>query len=429
MRNGWRRRLLTLGLVMTTLAACAPGSGGGGKDDAGGGPVTLAVWGWRQEDTAAYAKIFKVFEKENPGITVKYVPYKATEYDTILRTGLSGQSGPDVAQLRSYGLLQPLIQANSLVALDGDVPALKDFPASVLDGARGKADEKVYGVPFAIQTLHVIYDKAVFVKHNLAAPTTWGELTALCKKLQSANVIPFASTVKDTWMLPIQQEIFGSSRYGGEDFRKKLVSGQATFTDPNWVASVDTWASTRQFWPPKYTGIGYDDARALFSSGKAAMFPGGIWEVAGFQQANPGAQLGIFAVPPPPGAVVNTPLTPGYVDGSYGVSARSAHRSAALKLVTWMAGREFGQTFSDELKQISAVPGVQPKDPLLAEALAAYQAHPSSYISYAYFGDGTPTGWDLAQKALSDVLLGRKTSAQAATEMQKGIDTWFKPGS
>jgi raffinose/stachyose/melibiose transport system substrate-binding protein len=233
MRNPWRSRILAAGLAMTTLAACSPGSGGSGKDSAGGGHVTLTVWGWRQEDTAGYVKIFKVFEEENPGITVKYAAYKATEYDTILKTGLAGQSGPDVAQLRSYGLLQPLIQANSLVALDGAVPALKDYPVSVLDGARGKADKKIYGVPFAIQTLHVIYDKALFARHNLAPPTTWNELTALCEKLQSANVIPFASTVKDTWMLPIEHEIFGSSRYGGEEFRRKLVSGQARFTDPN----------------------------------------------------------------------------------------------------------------------------------------------------------------------------------------------------
>jgi hypothetical protein len=70
-----------------------------------------------------------------------------------------------------------LIQSKSLVALDGDVPALRDYPASMLDGARGKADKRVNGVPFAIQTLHVIYDKALFAKHSLAAPTTWDEPT------------------------------------------------------------------------------------------------------------------------------------------------------------------------------------------------------------------------------------------------------------
>jgi raffinose/stachyose/melibiose transport system substrate-binding protein len=358
---------------------------------------------------------------------VEYVPYKSTEYDTILRTGLTGDNGPDVAQLRSYGLLQPLVSSGSLIALDDEVEGLQDFSDAVLDGARGVKDGKIYGVPFAIQTLHVIYNKQIFEDHGIEPPTSWADMIDAFETLRDADVIPLASTVADTWMLPIQHEIFGATTYGGPEYLQKMLTGEADFTGSPWVRSIETWLSTRDYWEPDATGVKYADAQALFSSGAAAMFPGGIWELAVFEKANPDLDMGIFNVPPPPGAATTDTLVPGYVDGSFGASANSDSREAALDLVRWMATKEFGQAFSDELRQISAVPGVEPKDELLAQALASYQAHPSPYVTYAYFSGGDPTAWDLASAEYSDVVLGESSPEEAAAHIQQGVGQWFEP--
>jgi raffinose/stachyose/melibiose transport system substrate-binding protein len=411
------------------MAACSPGAAGGGAGGGAGqsGPVTLKVWGWRQEDVAAYKKIFKIYEDKHPGVTVEYVPYKNTEYDTILKTGLSGANGPDVAQLRSYGLLQPLAAAGSLVALDSNVPELKEYSSDVLDGARSESDHKVYGVPFAIQTMHIIYNKQIYAKNGLSVPTTWADMTAGFEKLKQAGVVPVAATVTDTWMLPIQQEIFGATRYGGTAQRDRMLRGEGKFTDSAWVASVNTWLSTKPYWEPQATGVGYDDAKAQFASGKAATFPGGVWEVAGFKTANPQLDIGIFNAPPAPDAVSDKTLVPGFVDGSFGVSSKTPNQKAALELVRWMAGPEFGQAFTDGLQQISPVPGVTPKGVVLAQAVKDYAANPSPYLTYAYFSAGTPGAWDLASKELSNAVLGKVTAAQAAASIQRGVDQWFKP--
>ncbi|MGW4798580.1 ABC transporter substrate-binding protein, partial [Nonomuraea sp. NPDC004297] len=292
-----------IGALAMTLSACAPSAP---EDQAGpgaaSGPITLDVWGWRQEDAAAYQKIFKIYEDAHPGVKVKYVPYKADEYDTILRTGLSDANGPDVAQLRSYGLLQPLVAAKSLVPLDDQVKELSGFPEPVLDGARGESDKRVYGVPFAIQSLHVIYNKKLFAKHGVNPPKTWDEMTAAFDKLAAADLTPLATTITDTWMLPIQQEIFGATSYGGYDYLEKMRTGAAKFTDRPWVESLTKWKSTSKYWPRQFEGVSYVDAQALFTSEQAAMFPGGIWELAVFGKSNPDLDLGIFNVPPPEGA-------------------------------------------------------------------------------------------------------------------------------
>ncbi|MEQ4209485.1 extracellular solute-binding protein [Actinopolymorpha sp. B17G11] len=422
--------LAVLGALALGIGACSPSASEGGPDTSSrGDETTLEVWGWRQEDVAAYEKIFQIYEDAHPGVTVEYVPYKADEYDTILRTGLSDKSGPDVAQLRSYGLLQPLVASESLVALDDEVKGLAKFPEEILDGARGVDDRQIYGVPFALQTLHVIYNKAIFDDHGITPPETWGDMITAFTTLKDAGVIPLAATVTDTWMLPIQQEIFGASTYGGYAYLEQMLAGKATFTHKPWVDSLTTWKDTSQFWEHKFEGVNYADAQALFTSGKAATFPGGIWELAVFAQANPDLELGIFNVPPPPNAAVSETLVPGYVDGSFGVSAKSPDQEAALDLVRWMATPEFGQAFTDELRQISAVPGVEPSDELLAQALEAHLANPSPYVTYAYFSSGEPTAWDLASEGLSNFVLGQSSAQQAGDHIQQGVDQWFEPTS
>ncbi|WP_165367474.1 ABC transporter substrate-binding protein, partial [Phytoactinopolyspora endophytica] len=148
-----RRRgaIAALGTLALGIVACSPSDPEGSTGSSTTDDINLEVWGWRQEDVAAYDKIFQIYEAAHPNVTVEYIPYKADEYDTILRTGLSDENGPDVAQLRSYGLLQPLIASESLVPLDAEIEDLADFPDEILDGARGVDDDQVYGVPFALQ--------------------------------------------------------------------------------------------------------------------------------------------------------------------------------------------------------------------------------------------------------------------------------------
>ena len=120
------RLLLAAPLAVLTLAvgACAPSADSSSGSTADGGQ-TLTVWSWRTEDVDAYNQIFDVFEKAHPGVTVNFRAFKNTEYNQVLTTGLTGSGGPDVAQVRSYGLLQPNVAAKQLVPLDAHVELVR----------------------------------------------------------------------------------------------------------------------------------------------------------------------------------------------------------------------------------------------------------------------------------------------------------------
>jgi len=418
----------TAGLIVTLLAACAPStddSSGGGDGDG----TTITVWSWRTEDVDEYEKIFDAYEAEHEGVTVEFKPYVATEYDTILSTGLSAEGGPDVAQLRAYGGLQPVCEADRLVELeaeDVDTSAILD---DVLEGARCKGDGGLYGVPFASQALVVYYNKAIFEEHGLEEPKTWDELMEISTTLQDEGVTPYSVTGKDNWVLPMVHDLFAAPRYGGPEFEKEVLAGDKDFTDPDYVASIETLEEITPYFPEDVVGVDYATSQTLFTAEKAAMYPGGSFELAFFQEQNPDLDMGVFSVPPPPGALVDQSLTPGWVDASFGVNSESPDKEEALELVKWMATEEFGQMVSDELKQLNPIEGVTPSDPLLEEMLQLYTDNPTPYLQLVDFRYGEPRGSDLMAAALQEMLLGDNDPAGVAEDVQKGVSQWFKPGS
>lgn len=419
------RSAAALGAAIATLAACAPSTSGAGNSG-GGQETTLTVWSWRTEDVDEYNAIFDVYEKKHPNVTVEFKAFKNDTYNTKLKTGVTAANGPDVAQLRAYGGLQSLIAADRLVPLDGKID-LSGFSASVLEGARGREDGKVYGVPFAVQTLQVFYNKKIFEEHGISVPETWDQMISAAKKLKSAGVTPFAATGKDTWMLPIYREIFGAARAGGQQFADAVLSGETDFTDPDYVASLELLKQLQPYFPDNVAGVPYTDAQILFTSGQAAMYPGGSFELAFFEEQAPDLKMGVFQVPPPPGSVIDHPVTPGWVDGSFGVSAKSDSKKAATDLVKWMATKEFGQMFTDKLKQVSPVPGVKPSDPLLATMVRNYNANPTPYLMLVHFRYDEPNGDVVEGNGIQAMFVGDKDAQEVAADVQEGISQWFEP--
>ncbi len=421
------RAALALGAGALALAACAPSADTG--DGSGDGDTTLTVWSWRVEDKAAYEKIFDAYEQSHPGVTVEFKPFKATEYNKILATGLAGSDGPDVPQVRSYGGLQTTVASGALVPLD-DAVDLSSWDEGIVAGARGKEDGKLYSVPLARQATVLFYDKALFAEHGVEVPTTWDDFLAANEAFLAKDITPLAVGAKDDWTLPIVHEVLAAPRFGGSQFQDAVESGETDFTDPDWVASVGVLGDLEKYMPKSVTGVAVTDAMTLFSSGQAAMYPGGSFDLATLQTANPEMDLGVFQVPPPPGSPSGSgATTAAWADGNFAVNAKSPDKEAATELVAWMATPEFGQMVADEIKQISAVPGVTYADPVLSQVASDLDDSGSSYLLLTDFRYGSPSGTDLLGKGVQEMFLGSKSAEQVSAELDKGVKTWFQPAS
>ena len=149
--------------------------------------TTINFWTWRPEDVETYDKLIAIFEKANPGIDIIQTAHKSTDYNTILSAALSGGSGPDVFQSRAYGGLETFAQSGFMEPLEKWVPELKDFNKGPLRGAISVKDGKIYGVPFASQTLFVFYNKAIYKQLGLSVPETWDQFIGNLQAMKKAG--------------------------------------------------------------------------------------------------------------------------------------------------------------------------------------------------------------------------------------------------
>jgi len=380
----------------------------------------LEFWSWRTEDVDAYNAFIAEFEAENPDITVTFTPYQNTEYNTILSTALQGGGGPDIVHLRAYGGLEPLAEAELIVRLDGKVAALDDFDSGILLGATNRADGGIYGVPFAIQVIPVLYNVDLFEELGLQEPQTWDELIAVAEALQGAGYYAFANGSSEPWTL---ETLFGGvapAFYGGTEFFDELVAGETDLSDPRFIEALERILALRPYLAPNHQGVNYSDMQTSFAFGMAGMLVGGSYELGTMAGLNPELRVGSFPFPnddgPGPVSV--------YVDGSYGISANSPHQEEALRFIEFLATREYGQMFTDTLQQLSAVPGVEPTGQELSDIVALVEADSTPYLFLTAFRFGQPSGSTLLQNELQAAMGDDKTVEEVARTIQQGLATW-----
>jgi raffinose/stachyose/melibiose transport system substrate-binding protein len=384
----------------------------------------ITFWSWRQEDKAAYEKFIAAFNKTNPDINVKFEAFASENYQTIISTALAGGTGPDVIQVRAYGNLESIAKPGYLLALTKDnMPELANFSDLALKSESVRADGKVYAVPFASQSMLVIYNKDIFDQNGLKEPETWDDLMGIAKTLAGKNITPFGNGTATAWQ---NETIIGGllSSMLGKQFEADIVSGKATFSDPRFISALGKLKDISQYFAPNFVGVDYPAAQQLFAAGRAAMFVGGSFQLAAFLAQNPKLKLGVFA--PPAAKAGDERLVAQYFDGGYAVNAKSTKQEAALKFLRYLATPEFGTAFANSLQNISPIKGVTISDPLLQE-VADLNQHSMSYLFLVHFRYQEPSGSVLIQAGVQKMLAGQATPEEVGKTVTEGIATYYAP--
>ncbi len=390
-----------------------------------GQKTTLQYWTWRPEDVDKYNQLLADFQKLNPDIQVVQTAQKNTEYNTILSAALSGGAGPDVFQSRAYGGLETFAQSGYLEPLEQWVPELKGFASAPLRGATSIKDGKIYGVPFASQTLFVYYNKKMYAKLGLKPPATWAQFLSNLDAMKKAGIQPLANGAKDGWTLEVMLGALCPNFYGANDYFNAVVKGQTNFQDARFVNAIGKLKDLIPYLPNLYMGVSYTDMQTSFINEQAGHFIGGSFEAGYFLSQNPDLQLDVF---PGPAAKAGDPqYVSTYADGNFSMNAASKNKAAAAKLLRYFASKATGDFFIKSLKQVSVVPGVDTTaDPFISKVLS-FQKYETPYVFLVGFRYQQPTGSTLAQAALQGMFAGTLTPADVAKQIQDGIATYYAP--
>ncbi|GAA2214463.1 sugar ABC transporter substrate-binding protein [Nonomuraea monospora] len=263
--------------------ACSQGSATRGTTAEAGGKVTLRYFTFSAapDHVKDLDTIEKAFEKENPNVDVVVETAPFDQYFTKLQTSIAGGTAPDTFEL-NYENFVTYASAGSLLDLGtvaGDVDT-SVYAQSSLDAF--KRDGKQYALPASFSTVVLFYNKDLFDKAGVPAPTadwTWQDEQAAAEKLTDKKKGVYGD------FQPVQFfEFYKTLEQAGGEFLS-ADGKKSAFNSPQGVKAATWLVSKVGKTMPTEAEIGgtADYDTNLFKSGKLAMWHNGIWQFAGLK--------------------------------------------------------------------------------------------------------------------------------------------------
>lgn len=313
----------------------------------------------------AMDKLIENFEAANPDITVKHTTFPYADYQTrVVAAKVAGQ-GPDVVQL-FYGWLDNFVAGGLIQPLD---PAV--FPQAQIESdffpivSAMKRGEHYYGLPTAVRSLALFYNKALFAEAGIEAPTNLDELLAAAEattKRDGAGNITTAGITMDM---------------GGQDhhwWREVLIrqnGGEPYDAEGNVAYDSEAGAAALKFYTDLQTEkkvglMGFmDEGQAAFRAGLAAMTIDGTFRLGAFS-SNP-FEWGVVELPADANGMRSNYSS--YFANAIGASAQGEELVAAQKFLAYITSPEAMEIWLDTVGELPARPAVALTDANLTDPI------------------------------------------------------------
>ncbi len=318
--------------------------------------IELTVLHWSgeggPEEDAIVERSLEAFREANPGVRIRRInPGDAASFYTKLQTMMAAGAPPDVFYVGSeripsfgaLGLLEPLDAYLARDAAAGDPRALRldEFYPQVVDAFRWDGTAmgrgELLGIPKDFTTVGFYYNKDLFRRAGVPFPSddwTWDDFASAARAIgalrdDAGERLTGAEFV--TWSAMVRAYLFTE----GVDVRGETFDDVA-LSDPRAMAALERLRAWRHDETNTLTSGRSKIATgaAVFSTGRVGMAgPFGRWVVPEY------ARIQAFDwdfAPLPRGAVrANIILTV-----AWAISARSAHKEEAWRLVRWLSSEE-----------------------------------------------------------------------------------------
>jgi len=389
--------------------------------------------------------MWDTFLKNNPDVAIDKEDLFNEPFTDKTNAYIASGNVPDVMYVwpsgRSTGLHQYrlLKDLSSLVRKDN---LQSKFVPVALD-PKQQASGYLAMLPQGITSTHVfMVNTEVLDDCGLKPAKTYSELKAQVPVLKAKGYECVLMPNKDTWVM--QSCLFSAlaGRFCGEGWDERILSGQAKFTDPDFVAALDF---VRTLYADSVIsrsalGVGYGEGPGLFATKKGAYYIDGDWRVGNFlTDATTGEALIspekqkkilITVFPDIENAKVNR-TTSAVLGTGWGMSAAipagSEKEDAAWRLIKWLVGTEV----LSQRMETGGVPTptrtdidfskikLEPLQIALGNHGKEYDV--STVVIDAVFHSDV---YEPINDGLVELGLGQKTGAQVADTVQKAFNAW-----
>ena len=410
------RRLVRHTLLLAMLSATAARAG------------TLVIESWRVDDKTLWEKVLiPAFEKNHPGIEVKFAPTAPTEYDSSLAARLAGGTAGDLIACRPFDVSLSLYKKGHLEKLDGK-PGMQNFSPTATVAWQTDDGKDTFCMPVASVIHGFLYNKKIFKKLNLQPPKTVDEFFAVLETLKKSGVTPLALGTADQW--ESSQMVYtniGPNFWRGEEGRKALIAGKARLTDAPFVEALTLEQRMGTYLGRGASAQTYGDSQNQFALGRAAIYPTGSWDISYFSQT-PGLELGAFA--PPVRKAGDACFISDHMDIGIGVNKKARNKDDAYKFLAWVGSQEFADIYTNRVTGFFSLSNhlISVRDPV-AKQMAEWRNSCASTIRFnaQVLNRGQPSMESELWNINSQVLNGKLAPKDAAARLQNGFAKWYKP--
>jgi multiple sugar transport system substrate-binding protein len=298
----------------------------------------------------AMDKLIENFEAANPDITVKQTTFPYADYQTrVVAAKVAGQ-GPDVVQL-FYGWTDQFVNGGLIQPLD---PAV--FPHDEIESdffpivEAMKRGDDYYGLPTAVRSLALFYNKALFAEAGVEPPNTLDELLAAAKATTkvdgSGNMISAGITL----------DMAGQDHHWWREVLVRQFGGVPYDADGNVAYNDEAGAAAMKFYTDletehKVGQVGFmDEGQAAFRAGLAAMTIDGTFRLGAFA-GNP-FEWGVVELPADENGMRSNYSS--YFANGIGATAQGEELEAAQKFLKYISSPEAMEIWLDTVGELPA---------------------------------------------------------------------------
>lgn len=229
-------------------------------------------------------EIAEEYAADHPGFSLNLMSTPdRPSYLQKLETLAAADQLPEFFDTDATPFMKKLVDQGKLVNVEEvltDLGLYDQYRPLALDYQRFD-DGSLYMVPLEFEMEFFWYNTALFEQAGLEVPATLDDMVDLCGPLRDQGVIPIAIDGQDGW--PLERYMaYQPFRLAGPDYLNQLKRGEVELGDEVGL-TASQWLSdlgSNECFTEGFSSQGYTDARDLFTSGKAAIYQIGTWELA-----------------------------------------------------------------------------------------------------------------------------------------------------
>ena len=370
----------------------------------------------------AMDKLIANFEAANPDITVKQTTFPYADYQTrVVAAKVAGQ-GPDVVQL-FYGWLDTFVAGGLIQPLDPAVFSHEEIESEFFPIVTAmKVGEDYYGLPTAVRSLALFYNKDLFAEAGIENPPSNLEeflaaAEATTKRDGSGNITSAGVTMDMAgqdhhWWREVLIRQNGGTPYDEE--------GNVAYNDAAGIAALKYYTDLQTEHKVGLMGF-MDEGQAAFRAGLAAMTIDGTFRLGAF--ANNPFEWGVVELPADANGMRSNYSS--YFANAIGAAAEGERKAAAEKFLTYITSEEAMQIWQETVGELparrdAALSEENLADPILGAFLKGLDyAHTTKFYDEA---GQRQVAIDMVNRVLLEGQSIEDSVAQAAAAEQEIID-------